>query len=282
MLVWRKGAPARAVPPSADRATDCPKSSPGAPWEAVSTAVRDQVPRRSAAPAPGISEACFSAERERFGPGDHKIWYTSKISSGSIGRGWSIPTDMIAPPVLEAMNELAGKLGYVPVDEDWGNSAPPADLRLPVGEAAGAVDAGPPAGPAHSQYLGARLRDGLERANAGLAARWEPHGSEIMVAVSIPADPHQPAEYWQVDLKNRVVSLATSAAQEDSDWDVIGSAAAWEQVIEGNLNLSVALRAAQLRYCDGDDPGSPVAADTRIAVLADLLGLAQWSGTANT
>ena len=235
-----------------------------------------------AAPAPGISEACFSAERERFGPGDHKIWYTSKISSGSIGRGWSIPTDMIAPPVLEAMNELAGKLGYVPVDEDWGNSAPPADLRLPVGEAAGAVDAGPPAGPAHSQYLGARLRDGLERANAGLIARWECHGSEIMVAVSIPADPHQPAEYWQVDLKNRVVSLATSAAQEDSDWDVIGSAAAWEQVIEGKLNLSVALRAAQLRYCDGDDPGSPVAADTRIAVLADLLGLAQWSGTANT
>ena len=30
---------------------------------------------------PGISQACFSADRERFGPGDHKIWYTSAISA---------------------------------------------------------------------------------------------------------------------------------------------------------------------------------------------------------
>ncbi len=244
-----------------------------------------------AAPAPGISQACFSAERELFGPGDHKIWYTSKISSGSICRGWSIPTDMIAPPVLAAMNELADKLGYVPVDEDWGNSAPPADLRLPAGEAGGGArggaDAAPlraaaemPAGPVHSQALGARLRDGLEQAAADVMARRGSHGSENMVAVSIPADPHQAAEYWLVDLKNRAVSFATSAAQEDSDWDVIGSAAAWEQVIAGNLNLSVALRAAQLRYCDSDDSAGLVVADTRMAMLADLLGLAQWSGAA--
>src|SRR5262249_9038920 len=47
-----------------------------------------------AAPAPGISARCFSAERERFGPADYKIWYTSDISSDSLGRGWSVPAGM--------------------------------------------------------------------------------------------------------------------------------------------------------------------------------------------
>ena len=45
--------------------------------------------------AVGISAACFSADREEFGPGDHKIWYTSEVSPDSIGRGWSIPTALI-------------------------------------------------------------------------------------------------------------------------------------------------------------------------------------------
>jgi hypothetical protein len=242
--------------------------------------------------APGISEACFSAERERFGPGDFKIWFTSKISADSIGRGWPIPSRMIGPQVLTAMNELAGKLGYLPVDDEWGTSAPPADLRLPDGDkscAAGVVTAtyrdlvaSPPDVPVQSRALGSRLRSGLAEADADVTARWAPHGTESMVAVSTSADGHQPTEYWLVDLKNRSVSFTDSTAQEDSDWDVIGSAAAWEQVISGKLNLSVALRSAQLRYCDGDDTTDPITADTRIAVLADLLGLAKWSAAARS
>jgi protein-tyrosine sulfotransferase len=84
------------------------------------------------APAPGISEACFSPERERFGPADYKIWFTAKISSESVGRGWSAPAGMIAPPILAGMNELAGKLGYLPVDDEWGTKEPPRDLRVPL------------------------------------------------------------------------------------------------------------------------------------------------------
>jgi hypothetical protein len=83
-------------------------------------------------PAPGISEKCFSTERERFGPGDYKIWYTAKISADSVGRGWSVPAGMIAPHLMTAINEMAGKLSYLPVDGDWGTTAPPADLRIPV------------------------------------------------------------------------------------------------------------------------------------------------------
>jgi protein-tyrosine sulfotransferase len=42
-------------------------------------------------PVPGIAQACFAGERERFGPADYKIWHTSRITSDSVGRGWTIP-----------------------------------------------------------------------------------------------------------------------------------------------------------------------------------------------
>ncbi len=245
-----------------------------------------------AKPAPGISTACFSANRERFGPADYKIWYTSTVSADSIGRGWSIPTALMGPPVLAAINELAGKLGYRPVDGDWGTSAPPADLRLPAsgpdadtaavhalaqsGSAADRTSAESGTGPVHSQRLGGRLQAGLTGAGPQITSRWEPHRAETLVAVSIPRDPHQPAEHWLVDLKARTVTFASSAAQEDSDWDIIGSAAAWEEVIAGKLNLSVALRACQLRYCDSDESDGPLVGDARIGILADLLSLTHW------
>jgi hypothetical protein len=239
---------------------------------------------------PGISSACFSGERERFGPGDYKIWFTSAISDRSVGRGWSVPTGLIWPQVLTTMNELTSKLGYLPADDSWGNSAPPADLRqdlndlpsaepsTPIAETDKKLDAAESETRSpHSLLLGARLQDGVKRASPSKIERWEPHSHENMVAVSIPSDPDLPTEYWLVEVASRAVSLTISEAQEDSDWDVIGSSDAWERVISGELNLSVAMRTCQLRYCDdGDSPG-PIAADRRINLLADLLGLNEWS-----
>jgi protein-tyrosine sulfotransferase len=234
-----------------------------------------------AAPAPGISEACFSAERERFGPADYKIWFTTKISSESVGRGWSVPAAMIAPPILEGMNELAGKLSYLPVDGEWGTKEPPRDLRVPpVTEPepeAAATAAGhlPEAQPTESQLLGERLQAGVPDAMEQRSSRWERHASEIFVAVWIPADPHRPAEHWLVNLDEGTVSFASPAAQEHSDWDIVGAAEAWQHVMSGRLNLNVALRACQLRYCDGDE-SSPLASAARISILAALLGITSW------
>jgi len=265
--------------------------------------------------APGISERCFSAERERFGPADYKIWYTSQVTADSVGRGWSVPVPMIAPPLLAVINELAGKLGYLAIDGDWGTTEPPADLRVPVraaagadggpaaggepgpagaagapapGEAARAEPAGesapgaaagdsvPGAGPLRSDWLGEQLRAGLAAWPAeGTAGRWEPHGSEIFVVVAVTKGPGRPAEYWLVDLGAATVAAASRNAQENSDWDMVGSLDVWQKVIGGEVNLSVALRSCGLRYCDNGE-ATPLAADTRIGILASLLGVASW------
>jgi hypothetical protein len=272
--------------------------------------------------APGITQACFSAERERFGPADHKIWYTSQITDDSVGRGWSVPAAMIAPQLLGVMNELAGRLGYLAVDGDWGTTGPPADLRVPVrpgkaepGQRSGVADedaeagagaepgalgaepqlaagaeretaaAGSAAkhraaaqaidGPLRSERLGAALRSGLITASAQSARRAEPHASETFVAVAITKGAEHPAEYWLVDLSQATVVRAGHEAQENSDWDVIGTLDTWENVIDRRVNLSVALRSCDLRYCDNGET-TPLAADARIAILGQLLGLSSW------
>jgi hypothetical protein len=230
-----------------------------------------------AAPAPGITSSCFADERERFGPGDYKIWRTSQITGDSVGRGWSVPAGMIAPGVLTRINELAGKLGYVPVDGAWGTSAPPADLRV--------ADASQEAPVASQQLstsrtglgfgLGEPLQAALNAVTAELAARWAPHEAEKFIAVAVPGRLGAGTEYWQVDLGARTVSPVGPEAQEKSDWDVVGSADTWQKVISHDLNMNVALRSCQLRYCDEADSGA-VAADNRLGILAALLGIAAW------
>ncbi|MGH3409160.1 MAG: hypothetical protein ACRDRJ_42675, partial [Streptosporangiaceae bacterium] len=147
------------------------------------------------AAVPGISQACFSAERERFGPADYKIWSTSRVSSGSVGRGWSIPAAMIAPQVLSVVNELAGRLGYLAVDSDWGTCAPPADLRTGVTPPGGAGSGGDSAG-LRSERLGERLRAGLAAASAQPGGYRSDGSAERLAAVAVTGDRARPAQYW--------------------------------------------------------------------------------------
>jgi Sulfotransferase family len=238
-----------------------------------------------ASPVPGISEACFSSERERFGPADHKIWRTSQIIGDSVGRGWSVPSAIIEPTLLVTVNEIASKLGYIPIDGAWGTTAPPDDLRVASTDAKTSrlprtpnrADDDPPRPTAERcpGLLGEQLIAGLASAKADQAARWGPHATESFVAMATPGRAATDIEYWLVDLEAGTVTPAGREAQEKSDWDIVGSSDAWERIISNNLNLNVALRSCQLRYCDDAEAG-PVAADTRLSILASLLGVANW------
>lgn len=234
---------------------------------------------------PGITQTCFSAERERFGPADYKIWYTSQVTDDSVGRGWSVPAAMIAPHLLGVMNEISGRLGYLAVDGDWGTTEPPADLRVPVT----APDSEPGAesaakrptvplvmeGPLRSERLGAALRAGLMTGSGAQHARWRAHADETFVAVALTKGTERPAEYWLVDLGRATVEPVSSEAQESSAWDVIATLDTWEKVIDRQVNLSVMLRSCQLRYCDNGEATAHVA-DARIGMLGHLLGLSSW------
>lgn len=108
-----------------------------------------------------------------------------------------------------------------------------------------------------------------------LARQWGSHGGETFVAVALTKEAACPAEYWLVDLGHATVTQVTKQAQDNSDWDIVGTLGTWEQVMRQELNFNVAVRSCALRYCDNGD-ASPLAADTRIGIVGKLLGLVDW------
>jgi hypothetical protein len=233
-----------------------------------------------ARPAPGISAACFAPERERLGPGDYKIWHTTRITAESVGRGWAVPADMVGPPLMAVVNDLAAKLGYAPVGEDWGIAAVPPDVRLPgtgptaVGGAGGANGDTPPG----LRMMAARLLSGMARLDARFTGRWAPcSGEAFLVTVTSPGGGTIAAR-WRVDLAAPAVTSASGLAPGETGgarWDIIGSADTWKQVLDGDTNLSVAFRTRKLRYCDTGDV-APTVPGIRVAMLGELLGITVW------
>jgi hypothetical protein len=88
------------------------------------------------AQVPGISRSCFAVAHEANGPGDAKIWFTSAVSPGSVGRGLEVPADRLPPPLRATINTALRELGYVEVSEDWSSAPGLTDLRSQPGDAA--------------------------------------------------------------------------------------------------------------------------------------------------
>jgi hypothetical protein len=226
---------------------------------------------------PGIGKEVFSREHERFGPADHKIWYTSAISQGSVGRGDALPVGLIPPPVLESMNGLLDKLGYVRVDESWGTADMPGSL-LVTSEDAAEQEQEPGSPLPEAEILAGRLAAGLARFDASLTGRWQARAAESFTVVI--REPHSAPVTQHVDLAARevishgpqAVTMKDSASEEDADWSVVGTAETWRQLLGGDLNMSAALRRNALRYCDYGENDFFVT-EARISLLLALLGV---------
>jgi hypothetical protein len=229
-------------------------------------------------PVAGISDLCFSSERERFGAGDFKIWNTSQITDDSVGRGWSVPAHLMAP-VTQAVNELVDRLGYVRIDEHWGVAARSGDLRVPVdGQARPSVSrvaAGPI--PPGSLLVSERLQAGLRQLGEEFSREWKPYSDESCLMVALAPGSVAEDAWWLVDLTARKAVTGSGNCDEDASWTVIAPAATWEQVIRDGTNLGTAFRRYGMRYQDKGDAGAgSVSAENRVAMLSDLLGITTW------
>jgi hypothetical protein len=211
-----------------------------------------------------------------------------------------MPAGKIPAPLLGRVNELADVLGYIRVGEQWGTGAKPADLRTrkddpapAAGGEAGEPDRAPdrehgrepdkapgrtPAAlPDWAVAVDERVRAGLARVGEQFA---RDHGSRatesVLLFVNAPAWADADA-WWRLDLAAGTVAAGLGEAGVDADWSLTGSAQAWDRLLAGQANLGVAFRRGDLRYADKGDAGAGSAgADTRVAALTDLLGLARW------
>jgi hypothetical protein len=135
--------------------------------------------------------------------------------------------------------------------------------------------------------LGDLLQTGLFKISDRFVRRWGPQAAETFLVQGMSPTGQVDSVRWHVDLAARTVALSSGpepgggtgdGAGHAASWQILGSADAWERVIGGRTNLSVALRHRELRYCDTGDPGQVSVA--RIGMLADLLGIASWRSTA--
>jgi hypothetical protein len=233
--------------------------------------------------APGISSSCFTPDRQRFGPADYKIWNTSKISADSVGRGWAIPAYQIDSMVTARLNELADRLGYVRIERNWGAGPTLSDLRVP---ADGQVPGRQAAGPAETSQmprallrLGDLLQAGLFRVSDRFVRQWEPASAESFEVIATALESHGASLRWRVDLAARTVALTSMGPVDQSPnggvtWQITGSTEVWDRVLGGKMNFGVMLRQRELRYCDTGE--IKTVGQRRLAMFADLLGLASW------
>lgn len=233
---------------------------------------------------PGIGKAVFSGEHERFGPADHKIWYTSGVSQGSVGRSESLPVGLIPPTVMESINGLLDKLGYLQVDESWGT----ADMSASLLTSAGGQEPELVAPQPKAAALADRLATGLSAIDAGFLGRWDARMAESF-AVVIRQPNGAVRMWWHVDLRTRSITRddepqahadADGEGGAAADWSIVGTVAAWLRLLDGDLNMSVALRCNELRYCDYGENDFFVT-ESRISLLAELLGLPFLPGSAS-
>jgi hypothetical protein len=226
-------------------------------------------------PIDDISRKCFISNHKRNGPSDHKIWYTSQVLTSSMGRGWTLPASLIAAPVLSGINDLSHELKYLPVEHGWGTGECPPDMRTDISALAPAADCSIDTSRhvtqrrnfPHEADLGDKLRLGLSTHHA-TQQNSLPSGMFSVIETS-----DKPTLYWIVDPDTRTVQLGDSDSLSKTTWDIVGSRDTWNRVLNGKLNLSAALRANELRYCDGDDDPEQISGSIRLEALARCLGI---------
>ena len=117
------------------------------------------------------------------------------------------------------------------------------------------------------------LRSRVDSAGEDVARRWEPWTADRFVVVSRTVTGGSEAQ-WAVDVKSRTV-VPDDGEDEDVAWCLLASPETWQAVRAGQDNLLAAMRRSDMRYSAADE-GSPVLAQTRVAMVADLLGLSTW------
>ncbi|MHB1595219.1 MAG: sulfotransferase [Streptosporangiaceae bacterium] len=231
---------------------------------------------------PGITDACFSTPHEGDGPGDEKIWFTTKITAEALGRGVRVPAGALPGQLREQINELLGKLGYRAVTNSWNDSTTPQDPRLPR-QGAPPAGVGPdsrdhsgrpgigtePTADAAFRALADRIsaHSGQERTGS-IAARWpDLAGQSIRFVV---AGREEADLIWTFPAE---AGPGTDARADDPVATMIAEPAAWLALLDGRANMITEIRAGRLRCVNRRD-AFRVRSD-EIHAIASLLGIAQ-------
>jgi hypothetical protein len=186
---------------------------------------------------PGVARLCFELPQQERGPADHKIWSTSTIHSGSIGRGRRVPRAAIPPLIAGMIADLLSQLGYT-------DDNPPASPRaLAPGVADTAQE--------DAVEILADVETLLIKRMSTEASLLGESSLPFTVSATAPLRPAGVARSSWAIRGGEVVPL--EAERQDclgvaSIVDVVGDASDWIAILTDRLNLGSAARQGLLRY----------------------------------
>lgn len=206
---------------------------------------------------PDITRACFDTPHELNGPADQKLWFTSAITAGSLGRGTVVPASALPEPVRSPVNQVLDRLGYRPVDDHWNDAASGTDPRLspPALSPRPVADDVPRRGDveAAAALIAARLRSQPSHKLREVAGYWPALAGKTIVIVvedggrgraeichAFPQTSAHDADSRPPDQEAGPVFAATVAA----------SPATWQSLLAGSANVVTELSAARIRCSD--------------------------------
>jgi hypothetical protein len=222
-------------------------------------------------PQPGISTRCFTPERDLSGPSDFKIWFTSAVHTGSVGRAENIPAQRIQPGLRSAMNDMLDRLGYVRIEPWWGTPGSPSDPRLPGtglgSERPSAATEVSPSAEKAVELLGDRARDGVKSIDDAFRRRWSPYVGGPAALVSRSSDSAEAR--WVLDFERGEL------ARDDDPyaWCIVGAPEEWQAVLSGEMTLAASCRRGTLRYCGPTEDARMGGVERRWLMVSELLGL---------
>jgi len=220
-----------------------------------------------ASPVPGITEQAFEVAHDATGPADSKIWYTTGVSSDSVGGGIRVPADKLPANLRDRINKTLGELGYVLVTDDWNQQLSVSSLlAAAAGGANGAGRAPAPAPAGHIPVVtGERLREAAER--------W-PHlrGRTVSVVFRVG-----PAEQERASWRIGGAEGAGGPVNGEADVTVVGDLPRWRSVLDGEVKLPSALMTGDLRAAGKGLTGPKSIAD-EVHAIAFLFGLGAVPG----
>lgn len=193
---------------------------------------------------PAVLERAFLRAPSAKGPGDYKVTFTSAVAPASIGRGKSVPVEMLPPPLLEAANDKLKALGYEPLGRAWN------------------------AEPSHT--------NGRERELNRSAARLGELLGKARLSAGAPRSLDSFALVAQDDERLRwVVDLAAGTIRQgdgEVEWVITGTTEDLGLLLSGEVNPGVLLRSGRIRHLTAEDDRDPTDAIEAARVVLHTLG----------
>jgi protein-tyrosine sulfotransferase len=225
---------------------------------------------------PGITEECFQVKHEGNNPGDKKIWFTSKVTSESMGRGIRVPASWLPPRMRDDINQLLEKLEYRIIDNSWNEAVGSIDPR--DGRSNSAAHARSQDNPELSATVGmisSRLTSWSDDDLSVMRERWPFLCEQDVKFIVQGADGHHQALRWSSDDAGLALQPVTDTGQHEDGQNkpvtLIADPATWQALLAGAANLDAEKKAGRLRHLH--KPASRDSGWDELHAVGTLLGL---------